>query len=562
MTTAFSNIAPLQIAQPKLLPQMSGRRNAPWVCRLRRSIVPRPNSLTTNPQSLLTNTKICTSLTGATIAEQLKQAREAKQVGADLVEIRIDLLDESQSHQWERILKETPLPTIVTNRAAWEGGNCRTSEVQRLQALVRAAQLGSQHIDVELKAIPLFLQYLKSSGLSLPLRSTKLIISYHDFSSSLNSEQIDRILTDMRQAGADVCKIAMAATSALENCTVFRALQKSSSATIILAMGEAGQPSRILAPKFGSYLTFASVGAGAESAPGQIQASTLIEMYRVNQILPSTPIYGVIGNPISQSMSPALHNAAMTASDINGVFVAFKVESHCPEFIRSMCELGVNGFAVTKPGKEVAMEAMDDIDDVARKIGAMNTVVRERDGTLKGYNTDWVAAISAVEDHLDNGMGGKHVICIGAGGAGKALAFGALESGAAKVIVVNRTKSKATELIRDLGDRAEAMSLDEFNSTTSSYDVLMNTTNVGMYPNVDDSPINSQRLLAGTVVFDAVYNPLETKLMKDAKKKGCITVSGLEMFVRQAAGQFRLWFPNVAVPVGVMRDVVLENLRA
>ncbi|KAI0564835.1 Shikimate dehydrogenase [Gracilaria domingensis] len=557
MVVAFVNLAGLPLTSPKSLPQNSRGRFVRWECRLRPFVARRLSPRVQKPQT--TSTKICTSLTGATVHEQLKQAREAQEAGADLVEIRIDLLEESSSSQWERILEEAPLPTIVTNRAAWEGGNWHSSEVQRLQTLARAAQLGAQHIDVELRAIPLFLQYLKSSNMSLPLSSTKLIISYHDFNNSLTSEQIDQILSDMSRLGADVCKIAMAATSALDNCVVFGALQRTPCASVILAMGEAGQPSRILAPKYGSYLTFASVGAGSESAPGQIQASTLRQMYRFHEIKPWTPVYGVIGNPISQSMSPALHNAAMTASDIKGVFLAFKVEDHYPEFIRNMCNLGVHGFAVTKPGKEVAMEAMDDVDQVAKKIGAMNTVVRQTNGTLKGYNTDWAAAISAVEDHLDDGMNGKCVVCIGAGGAGKALAYGALEKGASKVIVVNRTKSKASELVRDLGERAEALSLSEFNTGVSHYDVLMNTTSVGMYPDTDDSPVSCLRLSQGAVIFDAVYNP---ELLRDAKKSGCVTVSGLEMFVRQAAGQFQLWFPNATAPVDVMRNVVLERLGA
>lgn len=489
-----------------------------------------------------------------------RQIREAVDAGADLVEIRVDLLHGQSGDEWERILRKASLPTIVTNRASWEGGNCQTSEIQRLQSLLRAVQLGTQHIDVELRAMPLFRQCLQSNGLSLPLESTKLIISYHDFDNSLTPKQIDQILDKMRSAGADICKIAMTATSALDNCTVFHALKRAQTPSIILAMGEIGQPTRILAPKFRSYLSFAAVGEGAGSAPGQISARSLKQMYRFHDIKPSTPAYGVIGNPISHSMSPALHNAAMAKNGLNGVFVACKVEADYPEFIRGMCDLGFNGFSVTIPAKGAAIAAMDYMDDVAQRIGAMNTVVKQRDGTLKGYNTDWVAAISAIEDHLSNGMKGKSVVCIGAGGAGKALAYGALERGALRVCIVNRTKGKAETLAQELGDKAIAVSLEEFNSSDWDYEVLMNTTSVGMYPRIEDTPVKKERLIGGSVVFDAVYNPLKTRLLSEAESRGCVTVSGLEMFVRQAAEQFRLWFPDENVPIETMRRAVLEKL--
>lgn len=489
-----------------------------------------------------------------------RQIREAVDAGADLVEIRVDLLQ--NANEWERILREASLPTIVTNRASWEGGKCQSSEIQRLQSLLRAAELGAQHIDVELRAFPLFRQCLLSQGLSLPLESTKLIISYHDFDNSLTLKQIDQILATMRSKGADICKIAMKATSALDNCTVFHALQTAQTPSIILAMGEIGQPTRILAPKFGSYLSFAAVGEGAESAPGQISAHSLKQMYRYHDIKPSTPAYGVIGSPIRHSMSPALHNAAMAQNDLNGVFVACKVEDDYPEFIRGMCDLGFNGFSVTIPAKEIAIDAMDQMDDVAQKIGAMNTVVKQPDGNLKGYNTDWIAAISAIEDHLSNGIRGKRVVCIGAGGAGKALAYGALERGALRVCIVNRTKAKAETLARELGEKAIAMSLEEFNSSEGDFEVLMNTTSVGMYPKIAETPVNKERLLSGSVVFDAVYNPLKTRLLSEAESMGCITVSGLEMFVRQAAEQFCLWFPREHVPIETMRKAVLKKLRS
>lgn len=518
-------------------------------------------SQSSTPPSLSSPTFICTSLTAPTVTEQVLQAEHASRAGADLVEIRVDLLEHPHSSEWTTILAKSPLPAIVTNRASWEGGNSTQPEVERLRLIIDAITRNASHVDVELKALPTFLELLKESNLSLPLQNTKLILSHHNFERPLSPEEISSVQQQMLNGGADVCKIAMKATSALDNALIFRTLQNATTPTILLAMGDLGQVSRIVAPRFNAYLTFASIGKGAESAPGQVDTETLVQMYRFREITPSTPIFGVIGNPVSHSMSPALHNAALSATGLKGVYVPLKVEDRFADFITSMSQFGFEGFSITIPGKVPAMGAMDVMDPVAEKIGAMNTVVKLEDSRLKGYNTDWVAAISAVEEQVSGGIQGKHVVVIGAGGAGRGLAFGALERGAARITIVNRTRSKAIELAKEMGERATGMSLEEFdNAEGMVYDVLMNSTSVGMHPHVDEMPVRKEKLLKGCVVFDAVYNPLKTQLLKEAEKAGCSTVSGLEMFVRQAAEQFRLWFDGVDVPVDRMREVVLERL--
>lgn len=490
--------------------------------------------------------------------------KAAKSAGADLAEIRIDLLKESQRPKWPNLIAEKVLPVIVTNRAVWEGGNATTDENERIQSLVDAVTLGAEYVDVELEAAESFRDCCLSTGIVLD-PTARLILSHHNFDRPLSADEINNVIADMRDANADICKIAMLATSALDNSVVYNTLKAAQSPTIMLAMGELGTPSRVLAPKYGGFLTFASVGAGRESAPGQVDTETLVNLYRFRNIKPDTPVYGVIGNPISHSMSPALHNASLKHADIDGVYLPLKVEDNVPGFILSMMQQGFEGFSVTMPGKLAAMRAMDEVDEIAAKIGAINTVVRDDSGNLKGYNTDWVAAISAVEEAIgDGGLVGKRVVCIGAGGAARGLAFGALERGASKICIVNRTEGKAVELAEELGDAANGMSLDAFNDVEggAQFDVLMNTTSVGMHPDIDDTPVNSKLFKHGQVVFDAVYNPLETRLLKEAAAAGCVTVSGMEMFVRQAAEQFRLWFPDVETPVDVMRKVVVSRLSS
>lgn len=490
-----------------------------------------------------------------------KQSRSAHDSGADIVEIRTDLLDLSEQTEWHRLLPALTLPAIVTNRPKWEGGQSEATELERLGVLVDAIKRGASHIDVEFKTLPVFIDLCRNNNITFPLEQTKLIVSHHDFEQALPEGHITDLIASMRRAGANICKIAMMARSAMDNFTVFRTLRRANRDCIIIAMGDLGQVSRIAAGKFGAYLTFASVSSGAESAPGQVDVQSLVNLYRFRTMTDQTAIYGVIGDPVSHSMSPAVHNVAMRAASLNSVYVPLRVTNDVPNFVEEAFRYGFRGFSVTIPAKISVIAAMNEMDDVASRIGAMNTVVQLENGRLKGFNTDWMAAISAIEEKFSNGIYGKRVICIGAGGAGRALAFGALERGAEHVIVVNRSLDKAVALADSLGGKASAVSLEQFNEgACGKYDVLMNTTSVGMHPKSQECPIEVERLITGTVVFDAVYNPLETRLLEKAKECGCIPVSGLEMFVRQAAEQLRLWFPEMEPPLGTMREVVLERL--
>lgn len=490
------------------------------------------------------------------------QSRSAADAGAEIVEIRVDLLNSEDQSEWHRLLPALTIPAIVTNRAEWEGGASKLPEEQRLRVLVDAVRRGVSHVDVELKAVDNFIDICRTEDVPFPFEQTKLILSHHDFENSLSLDEISDIMDRMRHAGASVCKIAMMAQSALDNIPVFQSLARSRGDCIVLAMGELGQVSRIAAAKYGAYLTFASVTKGDESAPGQVDVATMVDTYRFHSMTRDTPLYGVIGDPISHSMSPAVHNAALRIENIRGTYVPLRVEGHYDRFVREITKQGFEGLSVTIPGKMEVIKAMDEMDDVAERIGAINTVVKTADGRLKGYNTDWVAAISAIEEKFDNGLYDKRVVCIGAGGAGRALAFGALARGASQVFVVNRSFEKAEALANVLGSYAKSVSLKDFDEKFEEpFDVLINSTSVGMHPNEDDSPVSLSRLHSGLVVFDAVYNPLQTRLLREADERGCITISGLEMFVRQAAEQFRLWFPNSEFPTSKMRELVITRLN-
>lgn len=430
-------------------------------------------------------------------------------------------------------------------------------EAERLTMLIDAVKMGVAYIDVELNAVDKFREL--SRGITMGC--TKLILSYHDFERPLSKAQVDETVAQMKAKGAHIAKIAMTATSALDNCAVFSALLNATMPIILLAMGELGRPSRILAGKFGAYLTFASLKEGEESAPGQVDVETLLNVYHFAHIGRRTRLYGVIGNPVMQSMGPLLHNTVFREKGLDAAYIHLLVEAHTARFIREMSALGFAGFSVTIPGKVDAIDAMDEIEDAVERIGSMNTVSRDNSGRLKGSNTDWRGAMDAVCEQTGGDLKGKRVLVLGAGGTGKALIFGAMERGAQKVTVANRTKKKAERLAEYFGNNVFAIGLDEIRSA-GAFDVILNSTSVGMVPNVEECPIEAEILCEGMIVFDAVYNPLETLLLREAKGRGANCVSGVEMFVRQAARQFETWFPDSTAPVKLMREVVLKRLQS
>jgi len=463
---------------------------------------------------------------------------------ADLVELRLDYIEGADV---ARLLAAKRGEVIVTNRPVREGGKYERDEGERLRTLSAASELGADYVDVELDSVDGF----ERSG------SAKLIVSYHDFERT--PEDLADIHRQMIAKGADLAKLAVLATDILDNLKMFDLLARTDFPTIGLCMGEEGQISRILAPRFGSFLTFASSRKGAESASGQLPAADLVDLYRYRKISPDTALYGVIGNPVGHSVSPAIHNAAFEATGLDCVYVPLKVNEG-GRFVEEFKRLNIAGYSVTIPHKQSVMAAIDEMDDIVRDIGAMNTIVN-RGGRLFGYNTDWSAATKGLEDALagersegPSPLSGKRVVMLGAGGAARGIAFGLRQKGA-RLTIVNRTASKAEALASEVG--CEWRPVEELSQLDA--EILVNSTSVGMHPNVDDTPVPKELLRSGMVVFDAVYNPLETRLLREAAECGCKIVTGLDMFVNQAVEQFELWTEQEA-PVELMREVVKEAL--
>ncbi len=269
------------------------------------------------------------------------------------------------------------------------------------------------------------------------------------------------------------------------------------------------------------------------------------------RIDPDTIVFGIIGYPLSHSLSPIMHNRAFEEKGINAIYLYFPCR-FVEGVVSGMKALSIKGLSVTIPHKESICKYLDEIDPIARKIGAVNTLVN-RDGRIIGYNTDAYGAIRAIKERTE--VQGKDVLIIGAGGAARAIAFALKEEGA-NLFIANRSRERGERLSKDV--KAEFFLLSQI--PERRFDIIIQTTPVGMYPNVDEIPVSDKILKEGTVVMDIVYNPMETKFLKIAKERGCNVISGVDMFVYQGAKQFELWTGRDA-PVELMRDTVISYLK-
>lgn len=265
----------------------------------------------------------------------------------------------------------------------------------------------------------------------------------------------------------------------------------------------------------------------------------------------STEVYGIIGYPVKHSRSPAIHNAAFAACDLDKVYVALPA-SDAAGAVEAIRSLGIRGASVTIPHKEAVIPRLDSVDPVARRIGAVNTIVRAEDGTLHGANTDWVGANQALAEALE--LAGSRVLLLGSGGSARAIGFGLQEAGA-EVILASRTPEKGRELAGQLG--CQWVPLDQAGEQKA--DALVNATSVGMSPNADASPVPAGALAAFPVVMDIVYSPLETRLLRQAAAAGCRCIDGLAMLLYQGAAQFTMWTDRPA-PLEVMRQALLSRM--
>ncbi len=454
---------------------------------------------------------------------------------ADLLEIRVDHVTDPDL---EKILSARTKPVIITIMPEYENGSFKGTEEERVSLLKQAVYLGADYVDVNLGCAELK-NLIKNRG------SAKIIVSYHNFEET--PDDLDIIYNKIKSTGADIIKIATSANKLSDNLKILRLVKKRDQDMIGICMGQTGEISRILAPLYGSYLTFASLQKGRESAPGQIPAETLKNIYRINDLNPQCNIYGIIGNPVNKSKGYILHNCLFKLYSLNNIYLNFQVND-LEDFTGNFPDM-LSGFSVTMPHKQNIMHYLDKTDPVAEKIGAVNTVVN-RDGKLTGYNTDMTGAIKALLSKTE--IKNRSVTILGAGGAAKAIASGIIEEGG-KLTILNRTVEKADLLAQDLNCNSGPIA--EFKKIRT--DILINITSVGMHPDTSESPVDTS-LVREMVVFDAIYNPAKTRLLKEAEKNNCIIISGMEMFINQSAEQFRLW-TGIQPDTNLLRDIMQWN---
>ncbi|KAK9086585.1 hypothetical protein Syun_028979 [Stephania yunnanensis] len=525
-------------------------------------------SLASSPGSLRSNggggstTLVCAPVMGRSVEEMLVDMDKAKAGGADVAEIRVDYLRSfSPNRDLERLVRECPLSSLITYRPKWEGGEYEGDENSRQDALRLALELGADYIDVELKVAH---EFINSINGKKPINS-KIIVSSHNYHSTPSVEEIGDLVARIQSTGADIVKIATTALDVTDVARMFQITVNSHVPIIGLVMTERGLISRLLCPKFGGFLTFGTIEAGVVSAPGQPTLKDLLDVYDLRRIGLDTKIFGLIGKPVGHSKGPVLYNRAFKSDGFNGVYVPFLVDD-IAKFLKTYSSPDFAGFSCTIPYKEEALKCCDDVDPIAKSIGAVNLIVRRpSDGKLIGYNTDFVGAISAIEDGLRGSrnikgetgspLAGKLFVVIGAGGAGKALAYGAKEKGA-RVVIANRTYEKARELADLVG--GDALSLSELeNFHPEGEMILANTTSIGMHPKIDETPLPKHALSTYSLVFDAVYTPKITRLLREAQEVGAVTVGGLEMFIGQAYEQYER-FTGLPAPKELFREIMSD----
>ena len=472
----------------------------------------------------------------------IAEHRHLVEQGAQLVELRLDYI--VRAVNLKRLLNDRPSPVIVACRRDRDGGKWPGTEEARLMLLRSAIAEGVDYVDLEEDIagdIPRF-------------GKTKRIISYHNFRET--PDNLEEIHERMTKLDPDIVKLATMAHHPDDNLRMFRLMKDSRVPTIGICMGEIGVPTRILAGKFGAPFTYATFHHERALAPGQLSYEQMTQIYQYGRIRPDTEVYGVIADPVGHSFSPIVHNAAFQHLNLNKVYVPFRIpREYLRSFLSDCPELDVHGLSVTIPHKEEVIRFLSKIDGASNRIGAVNTVVFE-DKEGVGYNTDYRAALDSLisvyaETGGETALQGKKALLLGAGGVAKAIALG-LKRRNVDVIITSRNIDRAQALAK----RVEARAVDWSTRHRIQPNILINATPVGMHPNVDESPYEKHFLHRATVVFDTVYNPEQTLLIKDARERNCRVVTGVEMFIRQAALQFKL-FTGQDPP----EQIILERLR-
>jgi 3-dehydroquinate dehydratase/shikimate dehydrogenase len=490
---------------------------------------------------------ICIALGLPDAASLLEHARREADSGETFLEFRLDHLD--QPEQGVKVTREflrehSDCIVLATCRRHQNQGKFNGSVEEQLRILELAGDAGAQAIDVEIETAEAAAERLNAFR-----GRVQIIISYHNFEST---PQLDALMKRMTRIAADGYKIVTAARKPSDNARILE-LTKTYSRTplVVLAVGELGFPTRVLSPAFGGMYTYAAPHLVQGTAAGQVSARLLRHLYRIEKISKTAKVYGVIADPIRHSISPAVHNRAFQARRVDAVYLPFLVPPlQLRDFFLLADKVPITGFSVTIPHKQKVIRYLDAVDPLARRIGAVNTVWRKA-GKWRGTNTDADAVLAPLKRHIRPAK--ASVLIVGNGGAARGAACALIDAGS-RVAISGRNPDRVRALSRICG--AEPLLREQVEQR--HFDALIHATPLGMFPHVNECFFNGT--IPAEVVFDMVYNPLETELIRRAREQNKTVVPGIEMFVEQAVRQFEIWTGESA-PRSVMEKAALEALE-
>jgi 3-dehydroquinate dehydratase / shikimate dehydrogenase len=488
--------------------------------------------------------RLCAVVAEPTAASMARQIRRALREAAT-VELRLDWLatdtERARLLRWLARNRPRSATFLATCRRRGAGGLFSGYIQAQLYWLIQARQAGCQWCDLEVETV----RKLPDQSVRDYAVPPKVMLSIHDFE---RTPALTPPFRMARHSEFDVIKIATHARTITDSVRLLRFLRGTKNC-IASPMGEMGLPARILALREGSVLAYAPVAQ--PTAPGQVSLREMKHLYRAHNLNRSTKVYGVIGDPVGHSLSPLLHNSGFVARQINAVYLPFLVHD-LRDFLKVLPEFGVCGFSITLPHKQTILKYLQECDPLAADIGAVNTVQVHRDGSLSGYNTDYVGVLRALAKKLQ--LSGSRVLIFGSGGSARATAF-ALARAGASVCVCARRDRVARELARAVdGEVVPRRAL-----RAEFFDAILNTTPIGMYPNTGISPLTPRELHC-RIVMDLIYRPEKTHLLKLAARQGIATVTGVDMFLAQGFAQWEIWMKRRA-PEAIMRRAVLGALR-
>jgi 3-dehydroquinate dehydratase / shikimate dehydrogenase len=490
---------------------------------------------------------ICVVIARARHKLMITEVQEAAKRGAQLIELRLDYL--ARAPDLKRLLADRPCPLVATVRRPEDGGRWSSTEQARRMLLRQAIAAGFDWVDIETDIADEIKRY----------KDVKRIISYHNRFEV--PTDLEAIYERMCRQDPDVVKIAVTAQQPSDNLRVLKLMVNAPKPTTSFCMGDIGGASRVLCARYGAAYTYGVFNKEFHVAPGQLSFDELKDVYHYDAVNAETKVYGVIGDPVGHSLSPLIHNAAFRQLGMNCVYLPFRVpRGQLPGFLHDYDRVPLEGYSVTIPHKEAAAALAHERDEWTTLTNSANTLVR-RDGNWSAHNTDarsaldsLVAALPTPQQGKPKPLEGRTVLLLGAGGVARSLAY-VLPNAGAKVVLAGRTLERAQRLASECGGQA----VDWAARDRTPCDIVINCTPVGMHPNVDESPMPAIALKPGLIVMDTIYTPENTLLIKDSRSRNCVVRTGVDMFVRQAAMQFKL-FTGQEAPLDLMYKLVKRAL--